>query len=52
VWAPPVKGVVSLLWMVAVLAVFLAVTFLSGLVMIFFFPPRVERGDFISPSND
>jgi hypothetical protein len=43
VWAPPVNGVVSLLWGVAVLAVFLAVTFLSGLVMIFFFPPTVER---------
>jgi uncharacterized paraquat-inducible protein A len=43
VWAPPVNGVVSLLWMVAVFAVFMAVTFLSGLVLIFFFPPVVER---------
>ncbi|MGA9543051.1 MAG: hypothetical protein WBQ85_05760 [Candidatus Sulfotelmatobacter sp.] len=43
VWAPPVNGVVSLLWMVAVFAVFMAGTLLSDFVLIFFLPPVVER---------
>jgi multisubunit Na+/H+ antiporter MnhF subunit len=40
---PPVDGVVFLLWIVALFVVMVAVTFLSSLALIFFFPPVVDR---------
>jgi hypothetical protein len=43
VLAPPASFVVFLLWLVALIAVAVVVTFLSDLVLIFFFPPAVER---------
>jgi hypothetical protein len=43
VLAPPANFIVVLLWFVALFAVFVAVTFLSDLLLIFFFPPAVER---------
>ena len=43
VLAPPANFIVFLLWLVAVFAVAVAVTFMSDLVLIFFFPPVVER---------
>jgi hypothetical protein len=43
VLAPPANFGVALLWIVALFAVAMVIIFLSDLVLIFFFPPVVER---------
>jgi hypothetical protein len=40
---PSNNGVVFLLWLASLFVVMIAVTFLSNLVLIFFFPPVVDR---------